>query len=442
MLKVRISSAAGVPQKDLKESVAGAWNTLLAGAAAGKSGFGWMNLPDADISDLKKMGEELAAYRYIILIGIGGSALGMQMLMNAFLDPAYPHAGGEKPALFVADNADGETNEAIWKQVDPKKTAILVVSKSGRTLETLSNFLYFREMLYKTVGAAAEKQIFAVTDPVKGFLRRYAGVYGTRCVDLPEDTGGRYSVLSSCGIVSAAALGIDVDKLLAGAKAMKKNLLNSTEYGLASTIATEVMRCGEAGRTVTVFWSYGDRLKSVSEWFAQLWGESLGKEGKGMTPQAALGSIDQHSQLQLYTSGPQDKFFFFLSSKPDTSLKLSIPEGELFDEARYLEGVSPATILEYERTGVAASLKRRGLPLCEIQLDKIDEYCIGGLIFLLEAVTALVGFMLEVDPFDQPGVEEGKNYALALCGSSAYEKYLAVLDEINANAKGTDFCIE
>lgn len=442
MLNVRLTAAEGVPQLDLNDKVQGAWEKLIGGADAGASGFGWMNLPEKDISDLKKMGKELSGFRYIILIGIGGSALGTQMLMNAFLDPEYPCSYGERPALYVADNADGVSNEAIWKQIEPTKTAILVVSKSGRTLETLSNFLYFRSQLYSAIGAEAEKHIFAITDPVKGFLHGYAKVNGTRCLDFPEDTGGRYSVLSSCGLVAASALGMDADKLLAGAAAMKKNLLANPESSLASAIASEVFRCCEAGRNVTVFWSYGDKLKSVSEWFAQLWGESLGKEGKGMTPQAALGSIDQHSQLQLYTSGPADKFFFFLSEKPDTSLKLSIPEGELFDEARYLEGVSPSTILEYERRGVVASLKRRGLPLCEMQLDTVDEFCLGGLIFLLEAVTALVGFMMDVDPFDQPGVEEGKNYALALCGSAAYDKYLAVLDEIEAKSPSTDFCVE
>ena len=442
MLNVRLTETAGLAQADSKTRLSGAWEKLLAGAKAGKNGFGWFSLPEKDISELKTMGAELAKFRYIILIGIGGSALGSQMLMNALLHPCYPYAGTkDRPVVFVADNADAASNEAIWEQLEPAKTAILAVSKSGRTLETLSNFLFFRKKLYAVLGEETEKHIFAVTDPVKGFLHAYAMEKGTRCVELPEDTGGRYSVLTSCGLVGAAAMGMNVDQLLAGAGAMKKAIMANPESSIASIIAEATTGAGETGRNVTVFWAYSDKLKSVGEWFAQLWGESLGKEGKGMTPQAALGSIDQHSQLQLYTSGPADKFFFFLNEKTPDAEPLSIPEGKLFDEARYLEGISSAKILEYERRGVVASLKRRKLPICEIELDKTDEFCIGGLVFLLETVTALTGFMMNIDPFDQPGVEEGKNYALALCGNASYAKYMDVLKEIEANSKSVEFTI-
>jgi glucose-6-phosphate isomerase len=442
MLHIRLTKAEKVHYENRQNQLEAAWEELCAGAESGTSGFGWMNLPERNIDEIKKMGRELAAFRYIILIGIGGSALGLQMLENAFLDPAYPYAGeNDRPRLFTADNADADSNESIWRQVRAEETALLVVSKSGRTLETLSNFLYFREKLYSAIGAETERHIFTVTSPSTGFLHKYAAAEGTRSIDFPEDTGGRYSVLSSCGLAAAAALGIDVDKLLAGASAMKKSLLASPCSSVASAMASDIISCYESGRNVTVFWSYGDHLKAVSEWFAQLWGESLGKDGRGMTPQSALGSIDQHSQLQLYTSGPADKYFIFLSKKPAGKFTLSIPEEPIFDEASYLNGVSPENILECERRGVAAALKRRGLPMCEICLDAVDEYCLGGLIFLLETVTALMGFMLGVNPFDQTGVEEGKNYALALCGSASYTKYLDVLREIDSKTASSDFTV-
>ena len=443
MLKIRLTEASKKCNCDLKAKTEAAWKRLLEGAKAGETGFGWVNIPEQDITSLKEMGKKLSKFEYIVLIGIGGSALGTQMLMNAFLDPCYPYSEkGKRPAMFVADNADATSNEAIWAQLDPKTTAILVVSKSGRTLETLSNFLFFRSKLYAAIGDAAEKQIFAVTDPEKGFLRNYCNKFGTVADVIPGNIGGRYSVFTSCGLVAAIALGIDADKLIAGAGAMKKKLLEGDLVSnVASVIADQIYRGDAAGRKVTVFWSYGDKLKSVSEWFAQLWGESLGKEGKGMTPQSALGSIDQHSQLQLYTSGPEDKYFFFLNEKCGTKLKLTVPEGELFDEARYLEGMSQEYVLDCERRGVIASLKRRGLPVCEIELDKVDEYCIGGLVFLLETVTALVGFMLEINPFDQPGVEEGKNYALGLCGNANYAKFLDILKDIEAKSSSKEFDI-
>lgn len=445
MLKIRLTEArkVGNDLPDVGIALETAWKTLLDGARQEKNGYGWMNLPERDIAALKAMARELARFEQIVLIGIGGSALGTQMLMNAFCDPLYPFSGKSgQPQLFVADNADARSNEAIWAQIEPRRAALLVVSKSGRTLETLSNFLFFREKLSAALGADVEKHIFAVTDPAKGFLHAYATEKKTRRLDFPADTGGRYSVLSACGLAAAGALGIDAERLLAGAAAMKKALLGDTAGSAATAIAREVL-CGEAaGRNVTVFWSYGDRLKSVSEWFAQLWGESLGKNGLGLTPQAALGSVDQHSQLQLYTSGPDDKFFFFLSEKPGAKLRLAIPAEKLFDEARYLDGTPQERVLDCERRGVVASLKRRGLPLCEIELERADEFCLGGLIFLLETVTALVGLALGVDPFDQPGVEEGKNYALALCGSADYATYLKTLEDIEADAKSAVFSIE
>lgn len=447
MLNVKLTQAESTASRCgvLQNRAVAAWDRLLSGAKKGENGFGWLNVPEADISGLLEMGQEIHKYGSIVVIGIGGSALGLQMLMNAFCRPCYPALRKEgQPVLFVADNADAESNECIWEQIDPADTAILVVSKSGRTLETLSSFLFFRERLVAAVGEkSAEERIFFVTDPVKGFLRAYANERKTRCEILPEDTGGRYSVFTSCGLVAAAALGIDAQKLLDGAAAMKRELLGSPAgMDLASRLACAVIDGMERGRNITVFWAYGDRLKSVGEWFAQLWGESLGKDGIGMTPQCALGSIDQHSQLQLFACGPEDKYFFFLSAKHGARSPLSVPEGGLFDEARYLEGKSQEFVLDCERRGVIASLKRRGRPICELELDSIDERCLGGLVLLLETVTALTGFMMGIDPFDQPGVEEGKNYALALCGNAGYASYLDELAGIEKQTAGESFTVK
>ena len=437
MFHVKLAQVSEGVDAALRLKADGAWKKLLAGAEAGAEGFGWMNLPQRDDFDFSAMAEKLSAFSFIVLIGIGGSSLGLQMLMKALLHPAFPFAErGTRPRLFVADNVDGRTDQAIWDQVTPRETAVLVVSKSGRTLETLSNFLFFREKLYGALGTEAEEHIFAVTSPTKGFLRRYAEAKGTLTCDFPKDTGGRYSVLSSCGLAAAAALGIDARGLRAGAADVKKMLLADPLGSPATALAADVVRHGAAGKTTTVFWTYGDRLASVGQWFAQLWGESLGKDGKGMTPQAAQGSIDQHSQLQLYACGPADKYFIFLSAGPDGACRLHVPREGLFDEARYLQGVTTEKILECERRGVAASLKRRNLPVCELLLDDVSERSLGGLIFFLETVTALTGFMLNVDPFDQPGVEEGKNYALALCGAPAYRQYLPALAEIDSKPVG------
>ncbi|MDY3869018.1 MAG: glucose-6-phosphate isomerase [Pyramidobacter sp.] len=406
--------------------IAESWRALKEGALRCAEGFGWMNLPDSDAHLLAETARFFAPYDYIILLGIGGSALGTQMLVEVLAETSCFTAEEKKrPLLLVADNADAETGEAIWQRVVPERTALLVVSKSGRTLETMCNFLFFREKLLSAVGEQGEKQMFAVTDASQGFLRRYVKEKGTASAEFPRDTGGRYSVLSPCSLVAAAALGVDIRSLLRGARTMKESLLCAPSVSnLASQLTEAVLRAWESGKNVTVFMTYGDRLESVGEWFAQLWGESLGKQGTGLTPQCACGSVDQHSQLQLYAEGPNDKFFIFLSSRPGQRGVLSVPREALFDEARCLEGMSMESVLDCERRGVIASLKRRRRSVCSLELERTDAFCLGGLIFLLEAVTALTGLSRGVDPFDQPGVEEGKNYALALCGSAEYSKYL------------------
>ncbi len=440
MLKIDLKNCG------LEAAELGQWNEKLEasqvsldqGASAGKRGLGWQNLPLEADETSKTLGEKLRHFRFLILIGIGGSALGTQMLISALMDFRYPwNDHPAVPSLFVADNLDAAKNNALWDSVDPASTALVVVSKSGYTLETLGNFLFFRARLARTLGEGPEleRRIFAVTDPEEGLLRRYVTEQALESLPLPPAVGGRYSVLSSASLPLAWALGIDGDQLKAGAAAMKKSLEERRSVGSNPAWAMAAWCCAhyQRGRQVTVFMPYGDRLKRVGDWFGQLWGESLGKGGIGFTPQAVLGSIDQHSQLQLYMEGPDDKVYIFLnvgSLMPDA---FEVPPVPSLQEAAYLQGLPLEKAMDHERRGTMAALALQGRPLCGLEMERMDEWNLGGLIYFLETVTALTGFLLGINPFDQPGVEEGKGYALALCGHPQWKEQLAALAKAEAS---------
>ncbi len=405
--------------------------TLERGAREGLAGYGWQLLPLESSDAMEALGAELRRFRFLILIGIGGSALGTQMVTSALMDWRYPwndHPG--IPSLLVADNLDGLKNAQLWDAVDPASTALVVVSKSGRTLETLGNFLFFRHRLAQAVDQTElERRIFAVTDPDQGLLRRYGVEQGIHWLPLPPTVGGRYSVLSSASLPLLWALAIDGRALKAGAAAMKEVLegASSVESNPAWAMAAWALTHHQRGRRTTVFMPYGDRLKRVGDWFAQLWGESLGKDGLGLTPQPVLGSIDQHSQLQLYMDGPDDKAYIFLNQEALSPEAFQVPELPSLQEAAYLQGIPLDRAMDHERRGTMTALGLRGRPLCGLALEALDERSLGGLIYFMETLTALTGLALGINPFDQPGVEEGKRYALALCGNQLWRDRLAAV---------------
>ena len=384
----------------------------------------------------------------MVVLGIGGSALGTRALQKAFF-PQQDLPNHQGPWLWILDNVDADVLEAQMTTLNPEETIVVPVSKSGGTIETLAQYFFMKAWLQKALPDTWHEHMLLVTDEKKGYLREEADRHNIVSLPVPDHLGGRYSVLSAVGLVPAAFMGLPWEDFLEGAASVNAPLVND-ELGKPENLRNHpawalANWCFELSRhdySQLIFFTYIPSWASFGQWFGQLWAESLGKNGRGLTPQAALGSIDQHSQLQLYTSGPDDKFFFFLSEKPGEKGRLTIPAEKLFEEARYLDGVPQERVLDCERRGVVASLKRRGLPLCEIELERTDEFCLGGLIFLLETVTALVGLALGVDPFDQPGVEEGKNYALALCGSADYATYLKTLEDIEAGSTSAVFSIE
>ncbi len=373
----------------------------------------------------------------VVTLGIGGSSLGPRALYSALAQP-YDQLASRSPGmprrLFFPDNIDPVTFRAIIERLPLDKVLWNVVTKSGGTAETCAQFLVVANELDKRLGPErARKHIVCTTDPTKGALRAVARERKYPAFDIPENVGGRFSVLSSVGLVPAALAGLDVMGLLDGAarmrdRALVPDVLKNPALMLATLLHHHhIVR----GRPLTVMMSYVDGLYDTADWFRQLWAESLGKEratdgrtvNVGPTPIAARGATDQHSQLQLFAEGPDDKVYLFLTTA-DRGTEIKIPGGPLAQsqpELAYLSGHGMGELLDAELTGTTSSLVRRNRPVGRLTLARVSAEAVGELLMLLEAAAALAGPLYGVDPFDQPGVEEAKRLAFAALGRPGYE---------------------
>ena len=396
----------------------------LADTPAGVEGHGWMELPDIETYEIKQTSDWLRAYDAVIHVGIGGSALGNLMIHQSILGD-YLNSADLHPDFYLADNPDPAKIKDIWNRVSGKKVALVGVSKSGSTAETMSQFLWFRDMMLKANMNADKEDILVITDPKNGIFRSFAETTGCRALELPPSVGGRYSVLCPAGLYSAYLLGIDIDALLDGAKKMRELLLGERSFDKNPAMVMASLSCfhEKAGRPMSVIMPYSSRMSFFAEWFAQLWGESLGKNGMGTTPIRALGAIDQHSQVQLYTEGSDDKLFTIINidDRGEKILAPSVTDKSLSPLA-YMDGADIGRMLSLEAKSTSAAILKAGRPVVWVELGSLDEATLGGLVFFYEFMTALTGRMMGINPFDQPGVEQGKKYTYGLMGRSGYEK--------------------
>jgi glucose-6-phosphate isomerase len=388
-------------------------------------------------SQIKKyvQGTKTWAENFVVL-GIGGSALGAKALQTAITHPHYNLLSKTMrkgyPRLFVADNVDPDGFKALLDLLEVKRTLFNVISKSGGTAETMSQFLIIRDLLKKKLGNRKEKDHLVITtDPVQGVLRKIAKEEQFQSFEIPSLLGGRFSVLSAVGLLPAAMCGIDVEELQAGAREMARRcqapaLWENPAYLCA---CLSFLSYKQKKKNIKVIMPYVDALKGMGDWFCQLWAESLGKryttKGRevwnGQTPVTALGATDQHSQLQLYMEGPSDKVFSFLRVKHYTSL---IPLPKLYpklEELAYLGGHSLNRLIQAELEATRLTLARNGRPSLTLTLPKINAFTIGQLIFLWEMETFVCGQLMNVNPLNQPGVEEGKILTYALMGRKGFE---------------------
>ena len=411
----------------------------------GKGMQGWMDSPynqkevvkqiNATAKRIKKTCESF------VVLGIGGSALGPIAVFTALKHLYYnelPKKVRKGPKFYVIDNVDPEKMNALFDVIDVEKTMFNVITKSGATSETMSQYLIVMDMLKAKLGDRASKHIIATTSEYKGNLIKIAKANGIETFYIPEGVGGRFSELSPVGLLPAAVVGIDIAEMLRGARDMDKKCKTDDLWrNPALAIATLQYISIKSGKNIGVIMPYADSLKYIADWYAQLWAESLGKEvdndgnkvNVGQTPVKALGVTDQHSQVQLFNEGPYDKVITFIEVGAFRS-DVEIPNGcEEYPDVNFLCGHSLGELMNNELFATRYNLVHQHRANYTIHLDTVDEFHIGGLLYLMELQTAYAGAMFDIDVYNQPGVEGGKNATYALFGRKGYE---AKAEEINS----------
>ena len=384
-----------------------AWSTLKARFAAGEVGFydSPINVALSAAPECEELAARLIArgqFTDCLFLGIGGSSLGPLSLLAALEERRKTDI-----RFHICENPDPNEWKGTIRKLKPETTLICVVAKSGTTFETLAQLLLAMEWMGESRLAT---HLVAVTDPTKGDLRTFATQKNLMTLPIAPSIGGRFSVFSPVGLFAAALAGLSVTEFLQGAKQVRDQIEKGPiEKNPLFILAHEVIRHG-ARRPIHVCMPYSSRLRPLGLWFVQLWGESLGKDGKGFTPLAAMGATDQHSILQLLRDGPDDKVTCFITVD-QVEDPVKIPRSPVNLPAfKILEGHSLQDLLRYEYQATSLVLTKQSRPNFTVQLDRLDERTMGALYFAFSTLTAVTGTLMGVNPFDQPGVEEGKVY--------------------------------
>ena len=381
-------------------------------------------------------------FENILVLGIGGSALGGVALSEALLKPYWNLLSDEQreglPRIFFLDNIDPDTISELLDLLDLKKTLVNVITKSGSTAETMSQFMIVKDRLEQELGDNYRYNIVATTDKRTGILRQIAEQEGYKTFFVPDDVGGRFSVFSAVGLLPLALVGIDIDPIVKGIKDMDLALKNTdiNENIAAQNALIHYLLDVKKGKNLSVMMPYSSRLKYVSDWYVQLWAESLGKnkdiDGNdvciGPTPIKALGVTDQHSQIQLYNEGPNNKIINFIRVK-EFDNTLEIPNIFEYTGLNYLGGKTMNQLLNAEADSTRVTLADYDRPTVTITLPKVDGYNVAQLLYMFEVQTAIAGELYGINTFNQPGVEQAKNYTYALMGRAGYEDSSRVLQE-------------
>ena len=400
----------------LDEEVTEAYARIEESRANNEHGYETLNLPKTvDTDEIREAVRSFDDSEYILNVGIGGSALGAATL-SAGLDSDVD--------AYYLDNVDPEWVEDLIDKIDLSRTAVNVVSKSGTTAETLSNFLVVKEAMDETGVDWTERTW--VTTGEKGNLRDLADKHDLPSLQVPDGVPGRFSVLSTVGLAAAALQGHDIDAILEGAATADDDLGPSLFESPAYAYGAVAYALDVRGAGINAMMPYAESLDTFTEWYAQLWAESVGKDGLGQAPVRAMGATDQHSQLQLYRAGPHNKMVTMV--RPTEREDIAIPETNL-EGLSYLGGASLGELLDAEFEATEASLAAADVPSVRIEVDRVDEHGLGELLYNMEAATVLAGELYGVDTFVQPAVEWGKNAARGLLGGGDFEEADAVAEK-------------
>jgi len=438
----KVGHRHGATQRDLDAvavAIGQAHQTVVGQCRRGELGYAALPGSTQYVSQVRALVEKYKPTTTdLVVLGIGGSALGSIALQDAMNPPTWNVLSDKVrrgPRLFVVDNADpallADTLRCVSRRL--KTTLVNVISKSGETTETVAGFMVVREMLRKRLGADFAEHIVVTTNTEKGTLRNIAIAEGYDMLPVPDDVGGRFSILSPVGLFSAAMCDIDVEALLAGAGAMKRRVEGDADdwkTNIACMLAAiAYLMFTKKGKCMQVMMPYSNRLGTLTDWYRQLWAESLGKKTDrqgndvfaGSTPVKALGATDQHSQVQLYREGPNDKLVVFLEVVKHPR-PLRVPD--VFADVpglAYLRTVKLGKLLLAEKKATEYALAVSKRPSVTITFNSITPQSIGEFIYLYEFVTSLMGELLNVNAYDQPAVELGKETTFALIGREGYK---------------------
>ncbi|MBQ4587436.1 MAG: glucose-6-phosphate isomerase [Clostridia bacterium] len=417
----------------------------------GKGMMGWSELPynqDQVVADILETAKAVRkSCKYFVVLGIGGSALGPIAVFQALKHLHYndlKDKARKGPKFYVEDNVDPERMLALFDVIEPEKTIFNVITKSGSTSETMSQYLIIWDMLKQKFGERAKDHVIATTSMQSGNLIKIAKKEGLKTFYIPDSVGGRFSELCPVGLLPAAVLGIDIKKMLKGAAYIDK-LCNKPDYTKNPAMAFAILQylAFNQGKNVSVMMPYADSLKYMADWYCQLWAESLGKAVKkdgspafvGQTPVKSIGVTDQHSQVQLYTEGPFDKVVTFIAVDGYRG-SVTIPDGcEEFPNVNFLCGHTLNELIDTERRATEYALTKKQRLNNTIYLPEVNEFTLGEFMFMLELATAYIGEMFGIDTYDQPGVEEGKNATYAMFGRVGYEEKRKELESAPKQSK-------
>lgn len=422
---------------ELSERMSAAYRAVQGSRGDVHRMMAWTELPynqSEVVSDIKATAARICErFDAFVVLGIGGSALGPAMVQQAMHEMHHNELAPEKrkcPRIYVEDNVDPERMVSLLNLLDLEKTCFNVISKSGNTSETMSQYLIVSDLLKQKFGKDYAEHMILTTDAFKGNLVKIGKADGLKMFIVPDGVGGRFSELCPVGLLAAAVAGIDIDELLAGAAAMDARCRNASWQKNPALFAAGAMYSAlNKGLNVHVMMPYADSLRYMADWYAQLWAESLGKNVRrdgtpceeAQTPVKALGVTDQHSQVQLYAEGPDDKVITFLKVK-NYRRSITIPVGcEEFPDVAFLSGNTLGQLMQAECQATEYAMLKAAKPCWSITLPEVNAYTLGQLMFFFEMETAYMGELMDIDAFNQPGVEEGKNATYALLGREGFE---------------------
>jgi len=402
---------AGLSESDLAETVEAlrpAMRRLIVEHRAGMMPH--LALPERrdDLAMLQRIAQRYRRFETVLVLGIGGSSLGGQAVCALVKGGPLRPEGDGTDVVFL-ENIDPDTYSPWLDFAERQNAGFIVISKSGSTAETAAQMLAAWDRMRAAAGPEAAADHFTVmTEPGDNPLARFARGNGMRLVDHDPKLGGRYSVLSTATLPALIA-GLDMTAMRLGAQETVTGFLNAQSPVDCPAVLGAALNLAFAkrGRRIHVMMPYADALRPFALWHAQLWGESLGKGGHGTTPVAALGPVDQHSQLQLWLDGPRDKVFTIVQLERAGTGPL-LAGAEVDERLAYLAGRTMGDLLEAEQRATAATLMNKRCPVRTFRLARLDERALGALFMHFMLETILVGYALGIDPFDQPAVEDCK----------------------------------